>query len=456
MPKALAVVILTIRLSLPKIGVGWMFALLTIDFNRVAIVELGVTAIAVTTMLSMHYFLSPFQIITGRIADRNLIAGYRRTPYVVVAGLVASLLFCALPSIAQNMASGSLTAYTTGFAVFLVFGIAMAVIGDSYHSLISEVTTERNRSSIIAVVWIFTILSTILAAVVMNTVRPEYTPEAMQKLYNLTPFIVMGSIFIGIFGLEKRLTGEEALQYQMRARAMAPPGNPLAVAARVLQENAQTRRFFVFIFVAIFAIFLQDNVLEVFGAEVFSLSVAETTRFQPTWGGGVLLGMVVMGIASAVRPISKSKMAMVGCAGSAVSMMLLAYSAFSGTVAIVIPTLFVMGIFTGAFNVGALSMMMDMTVEGATGLYMGLWGVAQAFGTGISSVASGAFHTGLIETGLLAAQPAYMLLFSFEAVCLFAAALVISKVSVVRFRDDNAFRIQRSDMARAMEATSTA
>jgi len=40
-----------------------------------------------------------------------------------------------------------------------------------------------------------------------------------------------------------------------------------------------------------------------------------------------------------------------------------------------------MGFSTGLYNVGALSLMMDMTVEGATGLYMGMWGMAQAFGT---------------------------------------------------------------------------
>lgn len=456
MSRAIALTILTIRLALPKAGIGWMFALLTIDFNRVAIVELGVTAIAVTTMLSMHYFLSPFQVISGRLADRRLIAGYRRTPYIMVGGLVSSLLFCALPTIAQSMATGSWLAYAAGFAVFLVFGIAMAVVGDSYHSLISEVTNERNRSSVIAVVWIFTILSTILAAVLMNAVRPEYTPEAMQRLYNLTPLIVMGSILIGVLGMERRLTGAEAAAYEARARAAAPQENSFAAAARVLQENAETRGFFVFIFVAIFAIFLQDNVLEVFGAEVFDLSIAETTRFQPTWGGGVLLGMLVMGIASAFISISKRKMAMVGCLGTAASTMFLAYAAFSGTESIVIPTLLVMGIFTGAFNVGALSMMMDMTVEGATGLYMGLWGVAQAFGTGISSIASGAFHTWFIESGLLAAQPAYLILFSFEAICLAGAALVVSKISVARFRTFHDFRLQRADMARAMEATSTA
>jgi BCD family chlorophyll transporter-like MFS transporter len=59
----------TLKIALPKVAVGWMFALLTIDFNRVAIVELGVAAVVVTTLLSIHYFLAPFQVVAGRLAD---------------------------------------------------------------------------------------------------------------------------------------------------------------------------------------------------------------------------------------------------------------------------------------------------------------------------------------------------------------------------------------------------
>jgi BCD family chlorophyll transporter-like MFS transporter len=456
MIKTLGIVVQTLRLALPKAGIGWMFALLTIDFNRIAIVELGVTAVLVTTMLAMHYFFSPFQVIFGRIADRKPIAGYRRTPYMILSAFVSSILFIALPSVAEAMGAGSFSAIIVGFSLFVVFGIAMAMLGDSYHSLIAEVTTERTRSSVISVVWIIAILSTIVAAVVMNTVRPEYTPEAMQTLYNLTPFVVMGTMLIGILGIEKRLNNDEIEAYQERAKAVAPQGNPIAVAVQLLRENPETRGFFIFILISIFAIFLQDNILEVFGAEVFGMTVAETTRFQPTWGGGVLLGMVVMGVLSGVMSISKKKMALVGCVGTAIGMAILAGSAFFEQQSVVLPALFVMGMFTGAFNVGALSMMMDMTVEGATGLYMGLWGVAQAFGTGMSSVTSGALHTGFIESGLLAPQAAYTLIFVAEAGFLIAAAAVLYGVSIKRFRESHGISLSREDFTRAMESGAVA
>jgi BCD family chlorophyll transporter-like MFS transporter len=454
--QMLSAVLKTFRLALPKIGVGWMFALLTIDFNRIAIVELGVTSVLITTMLAMHYFLSPFQVIVGRIADHHPVGGWRRTPYLLLGSTVASLVFLALPRVVHAMGAGSLSATVAGFGLLILFGISIAIMGDSHHSLIAEVVSERARGGVISVVWTFTILSTILAAVVMNIVRPEYSPEAMQRLYNLTPFIVIGSALLGVIGMEKRLRGAELAASVARAKQIAPPGNPLRVAYNLLQEDRQTRGFFVFIFVAIFAIFLQDNILEVFGAEVFGMTIKETTSFQPTWGGGVLLGMILMGVISVVASISKKRIALIGCFGTAVGMATLATAALTQQVELVKPALFGMGLFTGFFNVGALSMMMDMTVEGATGLYMGLWGVAQAFGNGSSSIGSGLLHSTLIEQGLMAPNTAYFAIFGLEAVGMTIAAIVLLQLSVKRFHELHDGDLTRHNLMQAMEAGAAA
>lgn len=446
----------TLRLALPKIGIGWMFALLTIDFNRIAIVELGIAAILITTMLGLHQFLSPFQIIIGRIADRHPIAGLRRTPYIISASIIASLVFLALPSVVHAMSTGSLLATITGFVLLIVFGVATAMFGDSHHALIAEVTSTRTRGGVISVVWTFTILSTILAAIVMNIVRPEYTPEAMQRLYNLTPWVVIGSAVLGLAGIERRLTGEQLAASIRAAQQSAPAGNPLGVAFQLLRTNPQTRGFFAFIFVSMFSIFLQDNILEVFGAEVFGMTVKETTRFQPTWGGGVLLGMLLMGLLSVIITISKKKIALIGSVGTAIGMSVLAIAALIHLQVLVSPALFMMGLFTGFFNVGALSMMMDMTIEGATGLYMGLWGVAQAFGTGLASVGSGALHTSLIETGILHADLAYGFVFGLESVGMLVATMILAQLSVERFRVLHTRHLTHRDMVRVMEAGATA
>jgi BCD family chlorophyll transporter-like MFS transporter len=433
MRSGIGKVVWTLRLALPKMGVGWMFALLTIDFNRVAIFELGIAAILVTTLLSIHYFLSPFQVIVGRIADTRPIMGYRRTPYLLLGSFVASLLFLALPKVTLALGAGGLASYPVAILLFVLFGISTAVIADSYHSLLAEVTDKKNRSGVIAVIWIVMILSTILSAVTMNAMRSEFTPENMQRLYNLTPFIVVGFTLLGVLGMEKRLQPDELRAARDRARALAPPGNPLRSAIRLLSSNPNTRGFFAFIAIAIFAIFLQENLIEVFGAEVFGMGIQETTRFQPIWGGGVLLGMAISGVLGSLFKISRKQLVLIGCSGAAAGFAFLGGVAFFEVQSLLTLTLFTMGLFTGVFNVGALALMMEMTVEGATGMYMGLWGTAQGLGMALSSLSSGAIHTAFIGSGLLAPKTVYMGIFLLEAVALMVAAMILYPISLKAF-----------------------
>lgn len=439
----------TLKLSLPKVAVGWMFALLTIDFNRVAIVEMGLAAVVVTTLLSIHYFLAPFQVVAGRLADLKPLFGLRRTPYLVAASLTASLLVVLLPRVTFAMGEGVPMATAAAVALFVLFGLCMAVIADSYHSLIAETTSKENRAAVISVVWVVMILSTILSAVVMNAVRPEFSPEAMQALYNLTPPIVLVSVLLGVVGVERRLAPHEIRAAAAKARSLAPAGNPLSAAARLVAGNRQTRLFFAFIACAIFALFLQESLIEVLGAEVFGADIKATTRYQPIWGGGILLGMITMGVLGSLRSISRKTLTLFGCAAAAAGFFTLGIVALLRLETLLLPTLFCMGLCAGIFNIGALAMMMDMTVEGATGMYMGLWGVAQAIGMGGSAVAGGALHTALIGSELIPPPLAYWLIFSLEGGLLITAAVVLSLVDVTSFQKQAAVVVVEDDAADA-------
>jgi MFS transporter, BCD family, chlorophyll transporter len=442
----------TLRLALPKIGVGWMFALLSSNFNRVTIVELGVTAVIITTMIGMHHFLSPFQVIVGRIADRHPVLGLRRTPYLLLGAVVSSLVFLALPTVAIGMSQGAGWAYPAGFALLLLFGVSIAAMGDCHHALIAEVTAPKSRGGVIAVVWTFTILSTIIAAATIKTMMPAYDPAAMQALYNLTPLVVIGAVLLGVLGMERRLDGPAMEAAIERSRKATPPGNPIGAALSLLQGNSQVRAFFGFVFLTILGIFLQDSVLEVFGAEQFGMSIAETTTFTQTWGGGVLLGMLLTGIVSSLLPIGKKSIALVGGLGTVAGLALLTACAMTGQRALLNPAILLMGLSTGLYNVGALSLMMEMTVEGATGLYMGLWGMAQAFGTAAASIGSGALHTTLIESGLTTIGGGYTLIFGVETLLMLLGITMLRSVDVAAFQSG----VTREDLTRTMEATAAA
>jgi BCD family chlorophyll transporter-like MFS transporter len=437
----------TLRLALPKIGAGWMFALLTSNFNRVSIFDLGIAAVVITVMISMHNFLSPFQVVFGRLGDRYPILGLRRTPYFLMGSVIASLVFTALPSVAVAMSQGQSWAYVAGFALLLCFGIGFAATGDSHHSLIAEVTTSERRGIVVAVVWTFTIISAIAAAIVVKaTMGDTLNIAEMQRLYNLTPLVVLVAA-LPMLGMEKRRTAAElqTLAAQSQTAAVSPL-KAIGVAAKMVRTNDQVRAFFGFVFFSILGIFLQDAILEVFGAEVFGMTIKQTSSFNTLWGSGVLGGMILMGAISSTTNISKKLIGQIGGFGTAFGLGLLTMSAMLQQQSLLTPALVVMGLFTGFYNVGALSMMMDMTVEGSTGLYMGMWGMAQSFGMGMSSILSGALKSTLIETNLLSASVGYSAIFGLEVVLMIVGMAVLRNVNVQHFRS-----VSKADLTLAME-----
>ncbi|MEM8531946.1 MAG: BCD family MFS transporter [Chloroflexota bacterium] len=449
--RTLLTILRTLQLSLPRIGVGWMFAILTVNFNQIVIFDLKVAAVIVTSMIGLHYLLSPFQIIFGRIADRNPIFGFRRTPYMLVGATIASTVFLLLPGVATGMGAGSSLAFASGFALFIVFGVGIAAMGDSYHSLIAENVEAKRRGAVVSLAWTLMILSTIITAGVSAQLMPTYDAAAMQTLYNLTPLVVLGTSIIGVMGIERRLRGMEKQAAIERARTIVPDGNPIKAAISVLRSNPQVRLFFAFVFITILGIFLQDGILEVYGREVFGMEVGEASMFQQMWGGGVLIGMIGMGLLSVVLPISKKTIATVGGAGTALGFGLLTIATLSHQQGWLGASLFFMGLSVGLYNVGAVSLMMDMTVEGATGLYMGLWGVAQACGNGFANMIGGALKTVLIETGFVDFTIGYATIFGLEAV------LMIVGVAILRSIDINEFRgLTNQNLTKAMEVGAAA
>ncbi|NWF78989.1 MAG: BCD family MFS transporter [Chloroflexi bacterium] len=425
----------TFRLSIMRVGAGWMFALLTFNFNRITIADLGAIAVIVTSLIGMHHFISFFQVYWGRLADRYPVFGYRRTPYFLLSALVASLVFLFLPSIAIGLGQRDLLATLEAFLFIGIFGVAMAMNGSSSNALMAEVTTEKERGFVVAVIWATVIISGIVSAGVSRVMMPVYSPEAMQQLYNLTPIVVMVSALLGVIGMERRISKEQhaALLAAQPAEAASPLGT-FQVARQLMTTNRHVRGFFFFVLLGILGIFLQDAILEPFGAEVFGMPQAQTAGFQQAWGAGALLGMLAIGILCSIFSIPKKLIATVGGLGIVGSLAVIAFSAFAHRPELIMPSLIVMGIGIGLFDVGALSLMMDMTIEGQVGLYMGIWGMAQGFGNGFANVLSGAFHTLFIEVGGMTPTLAYGVIFGFEALMMALAVIILRGISVQEFK----------------------
>lgn len=434
----------TLQLTMPKIGIAWMFALLTVNFNRVAIYDLGVAALVVSLILGIYPLFAPTQPLFARFIDRRPLLGFRRGPYLLIGMLAAGAIFPLLPWVALELRAGNAMAVVIGIVLMVIFGLGIALIANTYLDLVAETTDERSRSGVFAVAWTAQTAAIVLWAFVFQQLMPTLDLQAMQNLYNLTPLVCLFTTLLGIVGLERRLTPAELLQVQQDPPRADPVGNPLA-ALRVLRTNRPAGRFFSFVFLAITAIFLQDAVLEVYGAQVLGMSVAATATLQQVWNGAVLIAMLItspvvailaarLPAASGELPAFKRTIATAGGLVATLGLGALALTAFQAQVAGMYAALVLMGLGAGVFTAVVVTMMSDMTIEGATGRYLGLWSMAQAFATSFAFVASGALYSGLVETALLSPSAGFAAIFGVEGLTMLAAVVVLQTISVAAFR----------------------
>jgi BCD family chlorophyll transporter-like MFS transporter len=143
--------------------------------------------------------------------------------------------------------------------------------------------------------------------------------------------------------------------------------------------------------------------------------------------GGVLAGVLTVGIAvSGLGPGSLRLWATGGCLGSAAALTGIALAGFAGPGAPLLPLVFALGLFNGAFAVAAIGAMMQLAGQGRTrreGTRVGLWGAAQAIAAGFGGLL-GAATADVVRRLLDAPALAYGAVFLAEAALFVAAALL--------------------------------
>jgi BCD family chlorophyll transporter-like MFS transporter len=174
-------------------------------------------------------------------------------------------------------------------------------------------------------------------------------------------------------------------------------------------------------------------ILEPFVGAVFQLSPGASTGMTGLQHGGVLLGMLLVAVATGVfggRAGALRGWTIGGCVGSALAILLVAGSAFAQAPGLVRPAVFLLGAANGAFAVSAIGAMMGLAHAGQSeraGTRMGLWGAAQAVAFGLGGL-MGSSSSDLARWLLGSPSAAYTAVFMIEAGLFLAAAGQARKV----------------------------
>ncbi len=440
------------RLSLFQGCLGCLAVIFAGMLNRVMISELAFPALLVGGGLAFEQLMAPSRVIFGNISDRWPINRQRRTPYIwigsacfcLMATLSIPIIFITENALSEGSGIEIIVSAIALCTLFAIYGLAISLATTPYLALVIDLTTEQERPRAVGVIWAMLTVGIVIGAIAISTTMtgidgvtdPAILQPELQKFMLRVSLIVFSISIFSCWGIEPKEKGLDSTQ----TKANETVG--LKSSWKLIKSSPQISVFFGFLILYTLGLFLQDPILESYGAEVFGLPISRTTLLNAYWGVGTLFGLLIAGIWITPR-LGKLSTARMGCWMIICSLILLVLTGISKDQ----NTLFlVMGLFGLSAGIGtnsALSLMLDLTLPEVAGTFVGIWGLAQALSRAMGKV----FGGGLLDIGRLLSGPnnplpAFAFVFGLETLLMVLAIVVLNKVNINRFKEDTSTNIQ--------------
>ena len=425
-----------IQLGLIHVAVAMTLVPINSTLNRVMIKELAISATLVAIMASLPYLLSPIQVAIGSYSDRHPVFRLYRTPYILFGLLLCVAGVVLAPQIAFLIADHFWFGLLIGILAFGAWGMGYNLAAVSYLSLATELSGEEGRGRTIAVMWFMMITGIILTAVTLSRLVDPYTPEALSRAFWIVGGAALVLGLLGILKLEPRSGGQPQGEERYSWKFMT----------QTIWGNPQARLFFWYLIILLAALLGQDILLEPFAAEAFGMTVRETTRITSFWGIFVLAAILLTGWLE--TRISKRTVAYWGGWGALFGFLFIVLSGIMLNQAVFYTGVVFLGIGTGISTVSNLSLMLDMTVAGQVGLFIGAWGMANAVSRLLGSVLGG-IGRDLINQISGNSTLGYIVVFGVMAGFMLISLIMLSRIDVTAFRkrEEQSSVVERAAMA---------
>ena len=440
---------LGLRLGLFQLSLGILGVLILGLLNRLLIQDIQLPAVLAALAVGGQQLMGFTRAWFGHRSDRIPTSRLRRTPFIVTSSLAIALLFgvaCQLVlrlAYSMDASGGQLNALLIGLLilVFVAIGTAIAAGGTAFSALIADRTTEAERPRVLSVVWGMRLLGVLLGSVLVNQVfgsacavdasRTEVL-AGLERLSLVTPLVLLGLGLASVFGVERRTTG---LMVSMGAEPSEVPQRlSLPQLLSQLRSIPQAGRFLGVLCLFTFSMFLNDAVLEPYGAAVFGMSVCATTSLNVLIALGFFGGLGLSGF-WLIERVGNIKTARIGAVLAAAALMLMLWAGAEQSIPLLRSAVGLFGLSLGVCMNACLTLMFSFVQPGRTGFLLGIWGAGYAYSCGLATISGGGLLTLLQALNGGDLFGAYSGVFALQLVCFLGAALMTRRLDVIGFRN---------------------
>ncbi len=445
------------RLSLFQGCLGCLAVIFAGMLNRVMISELAFPAILVGGGLAFEQLMAPSRVLFGNLSDTWPIRGRKRTPYIwigtagfcLMAVISIPLIFLTEKAFAQGEWIAITACSILLCLLFSLYGLAISMATTPYLALVIDLTTEEERPKAVGIIWCMLTIGIVVGAIAISITTkgldgvtdPSLLQPILQKFMIWVAGIVLTLSLIACWGIEPNRS-QKRISLKASSKQIG-----LKKSWEIVTSSRQIIVFFVFLVLYTLGLFLQDPILESYGAEVFSLPISKTTLLNAYWGIGTLIGLLIGGLWITPR-LGKLSTARMGCWMITGSLILLIFSGLSKDSNLLNLIMILFGLSAGIATNSALSLMLDLTLPEVAGTFVGIWGLAQALSRAMGKV----FGGGLLDIGRIISGPdnpliAFGFVFLLEICIMLSAIIVLKELSINRFKRDTATKMETLIMA---------
>jgi BCD family chlorophyll transporter-like MFS transporter len=417
-----------LRLSMFQLSIGLATALLVGTLNRVMIVELGVPAWWVALSVALPLLFAPLRALIGHRSDTHRSAlGLRRLPYLWIGTLLLfgglAIMPFALLALTTDQAGMVWVSRVGAALAFLLVGAGMQVTQTAGLALATDLATPETRPRVVALMYTMLLLGLVGSGALFGWLLTDFSPLRLIQ-------VVQGSAVAVIWLNLNALWKQEALNRQ-RAKVATNEAD-FSSHWRDYVGRPGVKRFLWTLGLGTCAFNMQDIILEPYGAQVLHLGVGATSLLTALTACGSLVAFAI-----AAKMLTRGVDAVrLAALGAVVGLPAFALVIFSGPLES--PTMFRAGAFliglgSGLFSVGTLTMAMGLQRGEDAGLALGAWGAVQATAGGASVALGGVLKdvigalatAGWLGESLMSPVTGYSFVYHIEMYLLFGVLVAI-------------------------------
>jgi MFS transporter, BCD family, chlorophyll transporter len=417
-----------LRLGLFQVSVGMVMALLAGTLNRVMIVELGVGAAVVASMLALPLVFAPLRALIGHRSDTHRSAlGWRRVPYLWMGTLLQFGGLSIMPFaliLLNGDKDGSLLPGTIGAALaFLLVGAGSHTVQTAGLALATDLAPERDRSRVVALLYLLLLAGMVGSALAFGWLLHDFSNTRLVQVIQGAAVVTVALNLVALWKQEAR-DPKRAAEHGERPRFRA--------AWRDLLAGGRSGRLLVATGLGAAGFAMQDILLEPYGGQVLAMGVGATTQLTALMAGGAIVAFAL-----AARLLGRGgdpiRVAAGGALSGAVGLAAIVFAAPLLSVMLLRLGTLAVGFGGGLFAVGTLTAAMAMQGAGRGGLAVGAWGAVQATCAGTAIAMGGVIRDvvtrlgaeGALGPGMAHLAAGYSAVFHLEIALLFLTLVAL-------------------------------